>query len=102
MNPLRTLRDAVTLPFTALFVVGLCVAINWFTSPGHWWAQWVALGMGIAVVSAWLRAIRLVGAGAALALLGSWAYRRWGDDGRQRMQGWLQQPPPPPPASPRE
>lgn len=69
MNPFRTVRDAITLPFTALFVVALCVAINAFTSPGHWWAQWVALGMGIAVLAAWGRALKLALAAGGLALL---------------------------------
>lgn len=75
MNPIRTVRDAITLPFTALFVVALCVAINLFTSPGVWWAQWVALGMGIAVVSAWIRAARLALATGGLVALGIWLSR---------------------------
>jgi hypothetical protein len=69
MNPLRTVRDAVALPFSALFVVAVCVAINAFTSPGHWWAQWVALGMGIAVFAAWARALKLAIAAGGLAWL---------------------------------
>jgi fatty acid desaturase len=52
VNPVRTLREAITLPFTAIFVVGLCFVINWMTAPGFWWVQWVALGMGIAVFCA--------------------------------------------------
>lgn len=98
MNPLRTIREAVTLPFTAVFVVGLCVAINWWTSPGHWWAQWVALGMGIAVLCAWWRALKLAVAAGLLAVVGGWAYRRWGEAGRERVRGWLDATPPPPPA----
>jgi hypothetical protein len=89
VNPIRTLRKAITLPFTALFVVGLCFFINWTTAPGHWWVQWVALGMGIAVVCAWIRALRVLIAGGALAVIGAWAYRHWGDDGRRRVQAWL-------------
>lgn len=99
MNPLRTLHEAITLPFTALFVVGLCLAINWWTSPGHWWVQWVALGMGIAVAVAWARALRLAIAAGLLAVLGSWAYRRWGEAGREQLRTWLGTPPPPPPAA---
>ena len=98
MNPLRTVREAITLPFTAVFVVGLCVAINWWTAPGHWWAQWVALGMGIAVLAAWWRALKLAAAAGVLALLGGYAYRRWGEAGRARVQRLLAagEPPPPP------
>jgi len=97
MNPVRTVRDAVTLPFTAVFVVGLCAAINWWTSPGHWWVQWVALGMGIAVAAAWWRALKLAVAAGALAVVGSWAYRRWGEAGRSQVQAWLAEGKPPPP-----
>lgn len=94
MNPLRTVHDAITLPFTALGTIGLCFAINWMTSPGHWWVQWVVLGMGIAVVTAWWRALKLVVVAALLAVLGRWAYQRWGEAGRERVQAWLQTPPP--------
>jgi hypothetical protein len=79
VNPIRTLREAVTLPFTAVFVIALCAFIDWNTAPGHWWVQWVALGMGIAVLCAWLRAIKLLLATGALAALGAVAWRRWGD-----------------------
>ena len=54
MNPLKPLADlskAVTFPFTFLFVVGLCTIINWFTSPGHWWVQWPALGFALYLVA---------------------------------------------------
>lgn len=88
MNPIRTLRDAITLPFTAIFVVGICAVINWTTAPGHWWVQWVMLGMGIAVIAAWARAIKLLIAAGALAALGTWAYRHWGDAGRERVERW--------------
>jgi hypothetical protein len=44
--------------------------INWMTSPGHWWVQWAALGIGIAWVFSLLRVLRaflLVGGLAGLA-----------------------------------
>jgi hypothetical protein len=89
VNPVRTLREAITLPFTAIFVVGLCAVIDWMTAPGHWWVQWVALGMGIAVACAWARAIRLLIAGGALALLGAGVYRRWGEAGASTLRRWV-------------
>lgn len=80
MNPIKAaeaLAKAVTFPFTALFVVGLCAFINGFTSPGHWWFQWVAFGMGIALICIWARALKIaIGAG-MLAGLGYLAYRWW-------------------------
>lgn len=60
MNPIRDLTRAVTMPFKALFVVGLCALINLMTSPGHWWFQWVALGMGIATVVALAKGLRRI------------------------------------------
>ena len=59
-RPVRDLTQAIVMPFKALFVVGLCFVINWMTSPGHWWVQWVALGMGIAVLVAWARAAQSI------------------------------------------
>ena len=70
MNPFKAVENlskAVTFPFTALFVVGLCGFINWFTSPGHWWVQWVAFGMAIALLCIWARALRAVAGAAILA-----------------------------------
>ena len=61
MNPLRPIHnvvDAIVMPFKALFVVGLCAAINAATYHGHWWFKWVALGMGIATVVALARGAR--------------------------------------------
>jgi hypothetical protein len=89
VNPIKTLREAVTLPFTAIFVVGICTFINWTTTPGHWWVQWVILGMGIAVISAWARAIKLLVAAGALTAVGTLAYRAWGDAGRERVRRWV-------------
>ena len=83
MNPIRSLHSALTRPFKAVFVVGLCLVINVVTSPGHWWVQWVALGMGIAVLVAWWRALKVLVAGGALLALAAWWQRR-GEDARRR------------------
>jgi hypothetical protein len=83
MNPLNLLDapaavvKAVTFPFHALFVVGLCFFINWFTSPGHWWAQWVAFGMTIALVCVWARAVRVLITTVGLAGGAYLVYRWW-------------------------
>jgi hypothetical protein len=68
---IATLR-AVKFLFTAPLILLLLVVINVMTSPGHWWVQWAALGIGIAwVISLFkvLRAIVLAGGLAALAAL---------------------------------
>ena len=75
-DPLSAVVKAVTFPFHAIFVVGLCYAINALTSPGVWWAQWVALGMGIALLCVWARALKTIVAAAGLAG-GVWLLHRW-------------------------
>jgi hypothetical protein len=70
---IRTLRAAKFLVVGPM-IVGMLVVINLMTSPGHWWVQWPALGIGIAwVISAFrvLGALAMVGGLAAL-----WAYLR--------------------------
>lgn len=61
-----TLR-AVRFLFVGPMVLGLLLVINLMTSPGQWWVQWPALGIGIAWVICLLRVIR------ALVLLGGLA-----------------------------
>ena len=43
----RTARTASFL-IKAPFILALLFVINLMTSPGHWWVQWAALGIGIA------------------------------------------------------
>jgi len=53
MRTLRALRFLVVGPIA---LVGLFV-INLVTSPGHWWVQWAALGIGIVWVLSLLRVL---------------------------------------------
>lgn len=65
----HTLRAAKFLVKAPLILAFLFV-INLLTSPGHWWVQWPALGLGIAWVISLgrvLRAVVLAGGLAALA-----------------------------------
>ena len=77
LNPIKPLTDAITFPFTWLYVVGLCTFINYFTSPGHWWVQWVAFGMTIALISIWFRALKFLIAAVGVAAIGYFIYRWW-------------------------
>ena len=64
----RTLRAARFL-FVGPFILVLLFFINLMTSPGHWWVQWAALGIGIAWLVSLLRVLRaavLLGGLAAL------------------------------------
>ncbi len=81
MNPLSAIpvvseiTRAITYPFKMIFVVGLCAFINYFTSPGVWWVQWVAFGMGIGLIAVWAKAIRAIGVAAVAAAIGYAVYR---------------------------
>jgi hypothetical protein len=50
------------------------------TSPGEWWVQWAALGLGIAWVIALIRVMRALVLVGGLAALGAWLANR-GKDG---------------------
>jgi len=71
----RTLRSFRFL-FTAPLILLLLVVINWMTSPGQWWVQWAALGLGIAWVIALFRVMRAIILLGGLAALGTWFARR--------------------------
>ncbi len=62
--------------FTAPLILALLFVINLATSPGDWWVQWAALGMGIAWVVCLLRVIRTVIVVGGLAALGTWLWKR--------------------------
>lgn len=67
----RTARAAAFL-IKAPFILALLFVINLMTSPGHWWVQWAALGLGIAWVVSLLRVIRAVILAGGLAALGAY------------------------------
>jgi hypothetical protein len=65
---LKTLR-AVRFLFMGPLILALLVVINLMTSPGHWWVQWAALGIGIVWVISLFRVLgAIVVAGGAAAL----------------------------------
>lgn len=72
---MRTLRSAKFL-VKAPFILAMLFVINLMTSPGHWWVQWPALGLGIAWVFALLRVIRAVILAGGLAALGAVLLKR--------------------------
>lgn len=70
-----TLR-AVRFLFLAPFILATCFVVNLMTSPGEWWVQWVALGLGIAWFINLFRVIRDLVLLGGLAALGAWLWRR--------------------------
>lgn len=80
MNPLTivsNLTAAITYPFRMIFVVGLCAFIDYFTSTGVWWVQWVAFGMGIGLIAVWARAFKTLVLTVGVAATGYFVYRWW-------------------------
>ncbi len=71
----KTLRAARFL-VTGPMVLMLLVIINVMTSPGHWWVQWAALGIGIAWVVSLLRVLRALIVLGGLAALIAYLRRR--------------------------
>lgn len=66
---LRTLR-AVRFLFMGPLILAMLFVINWMTSPGDWWVQWAALGIGIAWFIALFRVLfAIVVAGGIAALV---------------------------------
>ena len=65
----KTLK-AVKFLFVGPLILILLVVINSVTSPGHWWVQWPALGIGIAwVISLFRVALAIVALGGIAAFL---------------------------------
>ena len=56
MSTLRAVKFLFMGPVILLFLF----VINLMTSPGHWWVQWAALGIGIAWMFSLFRVIRAV------------------------------------------
>jgi hypothetical protein len=52
-------------------ILVLLFVINLMTSPGEWWVQWAALGIGIAWVLSLLRVVRALVVAGGLAALGA-------------------------------
>ncbi len=59
-------------------IVGFLAVINVMTSPGTWWVQWPALGIGIAWIFSLLRVIKGIVLLGGLAALGTWLFQRYG------------------------
>ncbi len=72
----RTWR-AFRFLFAGPVILVFLVIINVLTSPGHWWVQWAALGIGIAWVLSLLRVIRAAILLGGLAALIAYVEKKW-------------------------
>jgi 2TM domain-containing protein len=71
-STIHSLGFLVKGPLILLFLV----VINLMTSPGHWWVQWPALGIGIAWVFSLFRVLRAIVLVGGLAGLAAYLSRR--------------------------
>lgn len=72
VNTLKAVRFLFMGPVILLFLF----VINVMTSPGDWWVQWAALGIGIAWVVSLFRVIRAAVLAGGLAALGAYLLSR--------------------------
>jgi len=72
---MKTLRAAKFL-VTGPLILAMLTVINVMTSPGDWWVQWAALGIGIAWVISLFRVLRALVIAGGLAALATWVVRR--------------------------
>ena len=71
-GPLRRVKFLIMAPFIVL----LCFVINVMTSPGRWWVQWVAFGIGIAWVINFFKLIRDIAVLGGLAAFSAYVLNR--------------------------
>jgi len=69
---LRALKFLVTGPLILLMLA----VINYMTSPGVWWVQWPALGIGIAWVISLIRVGKAVVIAGGVAAFAAYLSRR--------------------------
>jgi hypothetical protein len=62
----------VSFLIKAPFILAFLFLINVMTSPGQWWVQWAALGIGIAWIISLMRVVRAVILAGGLAALGAY------------------------------
>jgi hypothetical protein len=70
---IETLR-AVKFLFMAPLILAFLFVVNLMTSPGHWWVQWAALGLGIAWVISLFRVIKAIVITGGIAALAAMLY----------------------------
>jgi uncharacterized protein (DUF983 family) len=72
LRTLRAVRFLVVGPVVLVFLF----FVNLLTSPGHWWVQWAALGIGIAWVLSLVRVVQAIVIAGGVAALIAYLNRR--------------------------
>ncbi len=52
--------ESVKFLFVGPMLLVMPAVINWMTTPGHWWVQWAALGIGIGWFFSLLRVLKAI------------------------------------------
>ncbi len=73
---MRRLGHSVKFLFMGPVILVMLFVINVMTSPGEWWIQWPALGIGIAWVISLFRVMRAIIVLGGLAGLAAYLSRR--------------------------
>lgn len=73
---MRSTLHSATFLVKAPLILAFLFVINLLTSPGHWWVQWPALGLGIAWVFSLFRVMRAVVLAGGLAAVAAYLMRR--------------------------
>jgi hypothetical protein len=73
---MRRTLESVRFLFMAPLILAFLFVVNLMTSPGHWWIQWPALGLGIAWFINLFRVARAVLLLGGLAGLAAYMNRR--------------------------
>lgn len=72
---LRTFR-ALRFLFIGPLILAFLFVVNWMTSPGDWWVQWAALGIGLAWFISLIRVLGALVVGGGLAAVVAYLHRR--------------------------
>lgn len=63
--------------FTGPVVLVVLVIVNLLSSPGHWWVQWAALGIGLAWILSLFRVLRMMILLGGVTALIAYLRKRW-------------------------
>lgn len=72
---MRKTLKAIKFIFIGPLIVAMLFVINLMTSPGDWWVQWAALGIGIAWTICLIRVIFAIVVAGGLAALAAQSRR---------------------------
>jgi hypothetical protein len=72
---MKSTLQALKFLFIGPMILILLFVINWMTSPGDWWVQWAALGIGIAWFISLIRVIWAIIVVGGIAAFGAYVMR---------------------------